>query len=151
MVGGWACGNVDGKSQKFILDFFLLFKEHSLEVQVPMLQEVYSKFKILPIILIDQEKNTAEEIGDAVATIAKQKNSMIIGSSDFTHYEPNDFAHKQDMALIEPILNLDLETFYEVLNAKKITACGRGSLLWLFFLRGGLQTGAWACRGNKLH
>ena len=110
------------------LDFFSHTKEHSLEVQVPMLQEVYSEFKILPIILIDQERNTAEEIGDAVATIAKQKNSMIIGSSDFTHYEPNEFAHEQDKALIEPILDLDVEQFYKVLYEKNVTACGYGAI-----------------------
>jgi hypothetical protein len=110
------------------LDFFSHTKEHSLEVQVPMLQEVYSKFKILPIILIDQKRNAAEEIGDAVATIAKQKNSMIIGSSDFTHYEPNEFAHEQDKALIEPILDLDVEQFYKVLYEKNVTACGYGAI-----------------------
>ena len=53
---------------------------------------------------------------------------MIIGSSDFTHYEENNFAYKQDKALIEPILNLDLENFYEVLNAKNVTACGYGAM-----------------------
>jgi len=110
------------------LDFFSHTKEHSLEVQVPMLQEVYSKFKILPIILIDQEKNAAEEIGEAVATISKQKNSMIIGSSDFTHYEPNEFAHNQDKALIEPILDLDVDQFYKVLYEKNVTACGYGAI-----------------------
>ena len=110
------------------LDFFSHTKEHSLEVQVPMLQEVYSKFKILPIILIDQEKNAAEEIGEAVATISKQKNSMIIGSSDFTHYEPNEFAHDQDKALIEPILDLDVDQFYKVLYEKNVTACGYGAI-----------------------
>ncbi|MFQ5572769.1 MAG: MEMO1 family protein [Nitrosopumilaceae archaeon] len=110
------------------LDFFSHTKEHSLEVQVPMLQQVYSKFKILPIILINQEKNAAEEIGKAVATIAKQKNSMIIGSSDFTHYEPNEFAHEQDKALIEPILDLDVDQFYKVLYEKNVTACGYGAI-----------------------
>ena len=110
------------------LDFFSHTKEHSLEVQVPMLQEVYSKFKILPIILIDQEKNAAEEIGKAIATISKQKNSMIIGSSDFTHYEPNEFAHDQDKALIEPILDLDVDQFYKVLYEKNVTACGYGAI-----------------------
>jgi len=110
------------------LDFFSHTKEHSLEVQVPILQEVYSKFKILPIILIDQEKNAAKEIGEAVETIAKQKNSMIIGSSDFTHYEPNEFAHDQDKALIEPILDLDVDQFYKVLYEKNVTACGYGAI-----------------------
>jgi len=110
------------------LDFFSHTKEHSLEVQIPMLQELYSKFKILPIILIDQEKNTVKEIGKAVADIAKQKNSMIIGSSDFTHYEPNEFAHEQDKALIEPILDLDVDQFYKVLYEKNVTACGYGAI-----------------------
>ena len=61
--------------------------------------------------MIDQTKNTAIELGRCIATIAKKNNAMIIGSSDFTHYEENDFAHKQDKALIEPILDMDLETF----------------------------------------
>jgi AmmeMemoRadiSam system protein B len=60
--------------------------------------------------------------------MAKKKNTMIIGSSDFTHYEENNFAHKQDMALIEPILNLDLDSFYKILYEKKITACGYGAI-----------------------
>jgi AmmeMemoRadiSam system protein B len=116
-------------SELIELDFFSHTKEHSLEVQVPILQEVFSnKFKILPIAMIDQTENTAVELGRCIAKIAKKNNAMIIGSSDFTHYEENNFAHKQDMALIEPILKLDIETFYEVLNAKKITACGYGAI-----------------------
>ena len=53
---------------------------------------------------------------------------MIIGSSDFTHYEENEFAHKQDKALIEPILKLDLDGFYSVLHEKKVSACGYGAI-----------------------
>ena len=116
-------------SEKLELDFFSHTKEHSLEVQIPILQEVFpTGFKILPIALIDQSKNTAIELGRCIAKIAKNKNSVIIGSSDFTHYEPNDFAHKQDKALIEPILKLDLDGFYEILNEKKVTACGYGAM-----------------------
>jgi len=65
---------------------------------------------------------------EAVATIAEQKNAMIVGSSDFTHYEPNEFAHKQDKALIEPILDLNVEQFYKVLYEKNVTACGYGAI-----------------------
>ena len=116
-------------SETVELDFFSHTKEHSLEVQIPILQEVFSnEFKILPIALIDQSKNISIELGRCIAKIAKNKNSMIIGSSDFTHYEQNDFAHKQDKALIEPILNLDLDRFYEILDEKKVTACGYGAM-----------------------
>ncbi len=111
------------------LDFFSHTKDHSLEVQVPILQEVYShKFKILPIILINQDYRTAKEVGSAIAKIANTKKTMIIGSSDFTHYEENSYAHKQDKTLIEPILDLDVERFYSVLQENQVSACGYGAI-----------------------
>ena len=111
------------------LDFFSHTRDHSLEVQIPMLQEIYShKFKILPIILISQDYKSAKEIGTAIAKIAKSKKTLIIGSSDFTHYEENSYAHKQDKALIEPILDLDLDRFYRVLQENQVSACGYGAI-----------------------
>jgi AmmeMemoRadiSam system protein B len=110
------------------LDFFSHTKDHSLEVQVPMLQKIYPKFKILPIILIDQSYKMAVQLGSSIAKIAKSKKTMIVGSSDFTHYEPNDFAHKQDESLIEPILKLDLKKFYDILEQKRVSACGYGAM-----------------------
>ena len=111
------------------LDFFSHARDHSLEVQLPMLQEVYShKFKILPIILINQSYIAAKEVGQAIAKIVKNKKTMIIGSSDFTHYEENSFAHKQDKTLIEPILSMDLDKFYTVLQENQISACGYGAM-----------------------
>lgn len=111
------------------LDFFSHSRDHSLEVQLPMLQEIYShKFKILPIILIDQGYNAANEIGHAIAKIVKNKRAVIIGSSDFTHYEENEFAHKQDKALIEPILKIDTDKFYRVLQENQVSACGYGAI-----------------------
>ena len=116
-------------SKMIELDFFSHTRDHSLEVQVPMLQEIYShKFKILPIILIDQGHKAAKEIGKAIAKIAKTKKTIIIGSSDFTHYEENSFAHSQDKLLIEPILDLDVDRFYRVLEENRASACGYGAI-----------------------
>jgi len=115
-------------SQNIESDFFSHTREHSLEVQIPILQKTFSNFKILPISLINQSKEAAEDVGLAVASIAKKKNVMIIGSSDFTHYETNEFAHEQDLALIKPILEMDIDQFYEVLKKRKVTACGYGAI-----------------------
>ena len=116
-------------SKHIELDFFSHTKDHSLEVQIPMLQEIYShKFKILPIILINQEYKAAKEIGSAIAKIAKMKKTIIIGSSDLTHYEENSYAHKQDKSLIEPILNLDVDKFYSILQENQVSACGYGAI-----------------------
>jgi len=110
------------------IDSFSHSREHSIEVQIPILQYMYTDFKIVPITLIDQNKETALKLGEAIAEVAQKKNIMIIGSSDFTHYEPNDFAHEQDESLIETILKLDLDRFYAVLNEKNISACGYGAI-----------------------
>ncbi|MFB5603133.1 MAG: MEMO1 family protein [Candidatus Nitrosomaritimum aestuariumsis] len=115
-------------SQFIESDFFSHTREHSLEVQIPILQQTFSNFKILSISLINQSKEIAYDVGLAMSKIAKKKNTIIIGSSDFTHYEPNDFAHEQDMALIEPILEMDVEKFYNVLQKRKVTACGYGAI-----------------------
>jgi len=111
------------------LDFYSHTREHSLEVQIPMLQEVYShQFKIVPIILINQDYTTVKQVGSAIAKIAKRKKAVIIGSSDLTHYEENSVAHKQDKLLIEPILKLDLDDFYRVLQENQVSACGYGAI-----------------------
>jgi hypothetical protein len=110
-------------------DSFSHSKEHSIEVQVPMLQETFSReMKILPISLINQEQKIAMQVGMAIAKIAEKKDALLIGSSDFTHYEENGFAHRQDLALIEPILKLDVDEFYKVLYERKVTACGFGAI-----------------------
>ena len=111
------------------LDSFSHSKEHSVEVQVPMLQETFShEMKILPVSLINQEQQTATKVGSAIAKIAQKKDALLIGSSDFTHYEENEFAHRQDLALIDPILKLDVDEFYKILYERKVTACGFGAI-----------------------
>ena len=111
------------------LDSFSHSKEHSIEVQIPMLQETFShEIKILPVSLIDQKEKTATKVGHAIAKIAQKKDALLIGSSDFTHYEENEFAHRQDLALIDPILSLDVSEFYKILHERHVTACGFGAI-----------------------
>ncbi|MGV7226859.1 MAG: MEMO1 family protein [Nitrosopumilus sp.] len=111
------------------IDEYSHSQDHSLEVQVPMLQEILSNdFQILPIILRSQNMETAIDVGNAVSKIAEEKNAIIVASSDFTHYEENSFAHQQDKALIEPILEMDLEKFYQVLYERRVTSCGYGAM-----------------------
>ena len=115
-------------SENIESDYFSHTREHSLEVQIPFLQKIFTDFKILPISLVNQSKKIAKDVGLSIAKIAKKKNVMIIGSSDFTHYEPNEFAYEQDLALIEPILEMNVDKFYDVLEKRKITACGYGAI-----------------------
>ncbi|MDE1843424.1 MAG: AmmeMemoRadiSam system protein B [Thaumarchaeota archaeon] len=124
-----AAVEINNMLQHIELDSFAHSKDHCLEVQIPMLQKIFQHtFKILPIILIDQRLETALEIGKSIAKIAKNKKTIVIGSSDFTHYEPNDIAHKKDKSLIDTIVELNINKFYNILQEKQISACGYGAI-----------------------
>jgi len=120
-------------SKSGIMDFddFAHSRDHCLEVQIPFLQYITKnkKIRIVPIILIMQDIKTAVDIGEAMTkSIANTDNALLIASSDFTHYESNDEAHRKDRELINTILSLDISKFYDVLDRLTVSACGYGAI-----------------------
>lgn len=114
-----------------ILDFDDLAhsRDHCLEVQLPFLQYIKkNQFKLVPIIMIMQDKVTASEIGESIADSTRTLNALLVASSDFTHYEPNSEAHRKDLELIEAILSLDIAIFYTTLERLNVSACGYGAI-----------------------
>ena len=103
--------------------------EHSIEVQLPFLQYLYgSDFKIVPICFLMQDLASAREVGEAVAKIAPQRNSVIIASSDMTHYETQQEAERKDRRVLETVEALDEVRFYSTIEANRVTACGYGPI-----------------------
>jgi len=103
-------------------------RDHCIEVQLPFLQYIREEFKIVPIILINQDKNTSLKLSNGIYEVIKNKNFLLIASSDLTHYESNSQAHEKDNLLISSILSLDIEAFYSVLFSFNVTACGYGAI-----------------------
>jgi AmmeMemoRadiSam system protein B len=104
--------------------------EHSIEVQIPFLQKRFQGFKILPILMGLQDEQTAVEIGQELSRAIKKLNRscIVIASSDFTHYEPQETARKVDAKLLEAILNMDVPELYERVYRYDATACGYGPI-----------------------
>ena len=75
-----------------------------------------------------QNKKTASELGKSVAQCTINTDTLLIASSDFTHYEPNAEAHRKDNELIKTILSLDVSAFYSVLESLNVSACGYGAI-----------------------
>jgi MEMO1 family protein len=114
------------------MDDFSHIRDHCLEVQLPFLQCIRKDdtFRIVPIIMNLQDIETAKNVGRTIAqaiTSASTK-ALLIASSDFTHYEPNEEAHRKDLELIDTILSLDVSSFYAVLERLDISACGYGAI-----------------------
>jgi len=103
--------------------------EHSIEVQLPFLQYLYgSAFKIVPICFLMQDLTSAREVGQAVAKVLAGKNSLVIASSDMTHYEPHEMAEKKDKVALEAIEEMDEAKFYSTVEAHNMSICGYGPI-----------------------
>ena len=100
--------------------------EHSIEVQLPWLQHLYGELKIVPIAMMAQDIETARTIGEAISKIGG--NTVIIASSDFSHYEPGPVAADKDRSVIEAIINLDEEELYRRRQSLDSTMCGFGPI-----------------------
>ncbi|MBS7609740.1 AmmeMemoRadiSam system protein B, partial [Candidatus Bathyarchaeota archaeon] len=60
----------------------------------------------------------------ALADVLRDKNALIIASTDLTHYETQKSAQKKDGFIIEAIKALDETLLFEVIERYGITMCG---------------------------
>ncbi len=98
--------------------------EHSVEVQVPFLQKVLKRFKLVPVV-----------IGEAdPAALAKglagqiDERTIVVASSDLSHYHPYDAAQALDRRCVKAIGDLDVEAM------QRQEACGKLPILTLMHL-----------------
>ena len=78
--------------------------EHSLEVQLPFLQQVLDDFVLLPLVVGDA---TAAEVADVLDREWDGEETLIVISSDLSHYLPDPVARQVDAGTVAHILALD--------------------------------------------
>lgn len=100
--------------------------EHSIEVQLPLLQFFGPAFRIVPIVLSPATGDVYREIGREIARAVKDsgRRVVIIASSDMTHYEPQELAQTKDSSAIDAILALDDEELLRRAEELDISMCG---------------------------
>lgn len=104
-----------------------LEQEHSLEVQLPFLQHLYDQaIEIVPIMMIDQQWETVQQVSTAIAQVCQQRDVVIIASTDMTHQERPEVAREQDMRLVAYMEQLDAQGLLQTRAQRGITMCGYG-------------------------
>ncbi len=100
--------------------------EHSLEVQVPFLQERQPQLKIVPLAIAHLTHNQCKSLGQAIARtiLASNREILIVASSDMTHYETRESASRKDHAALKKLLALDPEGLYQIVLGQQISMCG---------------------------
>ncbi len=99
-------------------------QEHSLEIQLPFLQKVLKNFKIVPIVMGDQEYSSSQILGETLAAVLPDKKALIVASSDLSHFHPYDQAVKLDKTVISHIERFDLTGLSEDIERGTCEACG---------------------------
>jgi len=89
--------------------------EHSIEVQIPFLQYYLTDFQIIPIVM---GPGDIKKYADTIETVIDPK-TLIVVSSDLSHYLPYASAVETDHETIRRILTLDLQKL-----SKNNKACG---------------------------
>jgi len=106
-------------------------KEHSLEVQLPFLQKVLGDFKLVPIVTGSVDP---AEIAEAIKPILDD-NTLIIASTDLSHYHDYDTAVRMDAKTVDAIASLDFNT----MRLSGCEACGKTPTLVLMHLANDLN------------
>ncbi len=105
--------------------------EHALEVQLPFLQRALSgDFKIVPVVMGDQSYEASRALGMALEKLLRKDNdTLLVASSDLSHYNKYDDAVKKDQRLLSGITQNDFLTVSRNLEMGVWEACGGAPII----------------------
>jgi len=108
-------------------------REHSIEVQIPLLQYRLKSFSFVPISIMNVDYSPefldrCVKLGKTIARIVRKGSVGVIASSDFSHYLPLSTAKQKDKKAIEKIRQLDIVGLFGALDNMHASVCGYGPI-----------------------
>jgi len=106
-------------------------KEHSVEIELPFLQRLFSSeqsgWKLLPVMVRAREPRVSEGLGKALANVLRDKNFALVASTDLSHFYNHKTALTYDRTMLTEIESFNPEGAFDVERAGKGFACGLGA------------------------
>ncbi|KTD43353.1 AmmeMemoRadiSam system protein B [Legionella quateirensis] len=84
-------------------------REHCLEVQLPFCQMIFNEFTVLPLVV---GETSEQEVADLIKQVLGGEETLIIISSDLSHYLPYDIAQQTDRNTCLSISTLNSESLH---------------------------------------
>jgi hypothetical protein len=103
--------------------------EHSLEVQLPFLQRTMGEVRIVPIIMGEQSYENCRALGLALAKLIRGTRTLIVASSDLSHYHTYDQAVSTDHKTLTAIEEWDYLSMSRNFDLRVWEACGGGPII----------------------
>ncbi|HOZ45460.1 MAG TPA: AmmeMemoRadiSam system protein B [Candidatus Hydrogenedentes bacterium] len=110
-------------------------QEHSVQIELPLLQRVLGEFTLVPIVVGQLDVATAREMGRILAGLV-DRETLVVVSTDFTHYGPRfgyapfksdvpESIKRLDMDAWAFAEKKDVEGFFGYVDGTGATICGR--------------------------
>ena len=121
-------------------------KEHSIEIQLPFLQRIAENFKIIPVMVGNLKEGDYKKVAEVMKRYV-DGNTIVIASSDFTHYGQHygyvpfkenipENLNKLDKGAINLILKKDIHGFLNYISGNGDTICGYSPISLLISMMG---------------
>jgi hypothetical protein len=108
------------------LDESAHFREHSIEVQLPFLQNIYRETRIVPICMRYQDLATSRVVGRAIAESVAGMDILILASTDLTHMETKESAEWKDFGVLKRMESMNEEALQYWVHSQQVSMCGYG-------------------------
>jgi MEMO1 family protein len=84
-------------------------REHSLEMQLPFIKRLLPDVRIVPLLMGDQDRRTIEALADALVQAVPSRRSLLVASTDLSHYFDAAAAATLDGAVQDRVEDFDVE------------------------------------------
>lgn len=105
--------------------------EHSLEVQVPMLQKLNPALQIVPLVIGGDwpwsgGRHRLRQLGESIAEVLLDygRKVLIVASTDLNHYEDAEVARIKDKLVLDAVLALDEDGLMQRVIEVEVSMCG---------------------------
>jgi MEMO1 family protein len=100
-------------------------KEHALEVELPFIQKVFPKAKLVALVMGQPDSKTCGNLAGALHEIIGQRDDvLVLISSDLSHYHPYTQAQTIDQGTLGAIKLMDIEGVWSGVINQKMEMCG---------------------------
>lgn len=125
---------IDEDPDLFTKDISLFSQEHSMEVQLPFLQETAMGAPILPLVMGNPWRSTSARLARALDRALGTERVIYLASTDMSHHFPYDKAIEMDRLALEKISGMDMAGLIDDMARDKSQLCGLGPVLTLMEL-----------------
>lgn len=101
-------------------------REHAVEVQVPFIQHIDPDPRIVAVTMGDQSPGSAAELAQALREACADRDTVVIASTDMSHYIPKEEAARLDGMVLDRVSEMDVDGMYGAVYGNRVTMCGYG-------------------------